>query len=142
MNPQPIRIMPCLDRKDGRVVKSVCFVDLHDAGDPAECARACCAAGADELAMLDITATIENNPIRLDVARRVVRVVTVPFTVGGGIHDVTSAAKVFESAPAASPLAPPPSASPRGCPNGSVNSAPTASSRRWMWTRSQRGHPR
>ncbi len=73
------------------------FVDLHDAGAPAECARAYGAAGADELAMLDITATIENRPVRLDVARRGARGVTVPFTVGGGIHDVTSAAEVFEA---------------------------------------------
>ncbi len=94
---RPVRIMPCLDMKDGRVVKGVHFVGLRDAGDPVECARAYCAAGADELAMLDITATVENRPILLDVVRRVAKVVTVPFTVGGGIRDVASAAEVLEA---------------------------------------------
>lgn len=59
---QTISIMPCLDMQNGRVVKGVHFVDIADAGDPVECARAYCAAGADELAMLDITATVENRP--------------------------------------------------------------------------------
>ena len=63
----PIKIMPCLDMRDGRVVKGVHFVDIRDAGDPVECARAYCKAGADELAMLDITATVENCATMLDV---------------------------------------------------------------------------
>lgn len=92
-----VRIMPCLDMKNGRVVKGVHFVNLRDAGDPVECARVYCAAGADELAMLDITATVEDRPILLDVVRRVAQVVTVPFTVGGGIRDVAAAADVLEA---------------------------------------------
>jgi imidazole glycerol-phosphate synthase subunit HisF len=92
-----IRIMPCLDMQNGRVVKGVHFVDIQDAGDPVECARAYCAAGADELAMLDITATVENRRTMLDVVRRVAPAVTVPFTVGGGISDVSAAAAVLEA---------------------------------------------
>lgn len=78
-------IMPCLDIKEGRVVKGVQFVDLRDAGDPVECARAYCAAGAGELAFLDIAATVEGRKTMLETVRRVAAVVTVPFTVGGGI---------------------------------------------------------
>lgn len=93
----PIRIMPCLDMRDGRVVKGVHFVDIRDAGDPVECARAYCAAGADELAMLDITATFEGRETMLDVVKRVAPVVSVPFTVGGGISTVEGAARVLEA---------------------------------------------
>ena len=85
---EPVLIMPCLDMRNGRVVKGVHFVDIADAGDPVECARAYCAAGADELALLDITATVENRGTLLDVVRRVSEVCTVPFTVGGGIRTV------------------------------------------------------
>ena len=92
-----VSIMPCLDMQNGRVVKGVHFVDIKDAGDPAECAKAYCAAGADELAMLDITATVENRPTLLDVVRRTAAVVTVPFTVGGGIKDVASAEAVLKA---------------------------------------------
>jgi imidazole glycerol-phosphate synthase subunit HisF len=92
-----ISIMPCLDMKHGRVVKGVHFVDIKDAGDPVECAMAYCKAGADELALLDITATIENRPTMLEVVRKVARAATVPFTVGGGISDVASAAAVLEA---------------------------------------------
>jgi len=94
---QPIRIMPCLDMQNGRVVKGVHFVDIRDAGDPVECARAYCEAGADELAMLDITATVEGRATMLDVVRRVAGVTTVPFTVGGGISDVKSAEGVLDA---------------------------------------------
>jgi cyclase len=90
-----VKIMPCLDMQKGRVVKGVHFVDIKDAGDPVECARAYCAAGADELAMLDITATVENRPTLIEVVRRTAAAVTVPFTVGGGIRDVKSAAEVL-----------------------------------------------
>ncbi|MBN2371340.1 MAG: imidazole glycerol phosphate synthase subunit HisF [Vicinamibacteria bacterium] len=90
-----IRIMPCLDMRDGRVVKGVRFVDIRDAGDPAECARAYCEAGADELAMLDITATVENRPTLLEVVRRVADVTDIPFTVGGGVADLRSATAVL-----------------------------------------------
>jgi len=89
--------MPCLDMQNGRVVKGIHFVDIRDAGDPAECAKAYCQAGADELALLDITATVENRPTMLDVVKKVAEVTTVPFTVGGGISDVASAAAVLEA---------------------------------------------
>lgn len=90
-------IMPCLDMRAGRVVKGVHFVDIADAGDPVECAKAYCAAGADELALLDITATIENRGTLLDVVKRVSAACTVPFTVGGGISDVASAEAVLKA---------------------------------------------
>ena len=89
--------MPCLDMQNGRVVKGVHFVDIRDAGDPVECARAYCSAGADELALLDITATVEGRATMLDVVRRVADAASGPFTVGGGINDVASAAAVLEA---------------------------------------------
>lgn len=89
--------MPCLDMQSGRVVKGVHFVNIRDAGDPVECARAYCADGADELALLDITATVEGRRTMLDVVRRVADVTTVPFTVGGGISDVEGARAVLEA---------------------------------------------
>ena len=92
-----VKIMPCLDMQNGRVVKGVHFVDIADAGDPVECARAYCAAGADELALLDITATVENRGTLLDVVKRVSEACSVPFTVGGGISDVASAEKVLKA---------------------------------------------
>ena len=94
---QLVSIMPCLDMRNGRVVKGVHFVDIRDAGDPVECAEAYCKAGADELALLDITATVEGRGTMLDVVRRVATVATVPFTVGGGISDVASAAAVLDA---------------------------------------------
>jgi len=92
-----IRIMPCLDMQKGRVVKGIQFVNIRDAGDPVECCLAYCRAGADELALLDITATIEGRATMLDVVKRVAEVCTVPFTVGGGISDVASAAAVIRA---------------------------------------------
>jgi cyclase len=92
-----IKIMPCLDMRDGRVVKGVHFVDIRDAGDPVECAKAYCKAGADELALLDITATVENRPTMLDVVKKVAEVTTVPFTVGGGIADLKIAEAVLKA---------------------------------------------
>ena len=94
---QLIKIMPCLDMQNGRVVKGVHFIDIKDAGDPEECAKAYCAAGADELALLDITATVEGRATMLDVVKRVSVVTTVPFTVGGGIADVKSAEAVLRA---------------------------------------------
>ncbi len=94
---EPVVIMPCLDMQNGRVVKGVHFVDIADAGDPVECAKAYCAAGADELALLDITATIENRGTLLDVVKRVAAACSVPFTVGGGISDVESARAVLNA---------------------------------------------
>jgi cyclase len=92
-----ISIMPCLDMQNGRVVKGVHFVDIQDAGDPVECAKDYCRAGADELALLDITATVENRPTMLEVVKKVAEVTTVPFTVGGGISDAASALAVLEA---------------------------------------------
>jgi len=92
-----VSIMPCLDMQDGRVVKGVHFVNIRDAGDPVECARAYCQAGANELAMLDITATVEGRHTMLDVVRRVADAATIPFTVGGGISDVASAGAVLDA---------------------------------------------
>ena len=89
--------MPCLDMQNGRVVKGVHFVDIADAGDPVACAKAYCAAGADELAMLDITATVENRKTLVEVVKKVADVCTVPFTVGGGIHDIESARAVLNA---------------------------------------------
>lgn len=96
MNPK-VRIMPCLDMQNGRVVKGVHFVDIRDAGDPVACARAYCESGADELALLDITATVEGRATMLEVVGRVAEVTTVPFTVGGGIADVASAEAVLKA---------------------------------------------
>lgn len=92
-----VKIMPCLDMQNGRVVKGVQFVNLRDAGDPVACCLAYCEAGADEIALLDITATVEGRPTLLDVVRNVAEAATVPFTVGGGIGDVASAAAVLDA---------------------------------------------
>lgn len=92
-----VKIMPCLDMQNGRVVKGVQFVDIRDAGDPVECCLAYCKAGADEIALLDITATVEGRATMLDVVRKVAEAASVPFTVGGGISDVASAAAVLEA---------------------------------------------
>jgi len=81
-----VRVIPCLDVKDGRVVKGVNFVDLRDAGDPVEAAIAYDAAGADELCFLDITATHENRGTMLDVVRRTAEACFMPLTVGGGVR--------------------------------------------------------
>ena len=80
------RVIPCLDVKDGRVVKGVNFVDLRDAGDPVEAAKAYDAAGADELCFLDIAATHEGRGTMLDVVKRTAAVCFMPLTVGGGVR--------------------------------------------------------
>ncbi len=80
------RVIPCLDVKDGRVVKGVQFVDLRDAGDPVECAVAYDKAGADELCFLDIAASHENRGTMIDVVRRTAAVCFMPLTVGGGVR--------------------------------------------------------
>ncbi len=82
------RIIPCLDVKDGRVVKGVQFLELRDAGDPVEAALAYDAQGADELVFLDITASHEDRSIMLEVVRRTADVLYIPFTVGGGLRTV------------------------------------------------------
>jgi cyclase len=83
-----VRVIPCLDVKDGRVVKGVQFVDLRDAGDPVECAIAYDAAGADELCFLDITASHENRGTLMDVVTRTAEACFMPLTVGGGVRTV------------------------------------------------------
>jgi imidazole glycerol-phosphate synthase subunit HisF len=83
-----VRVIPCLDVKDGRVVKGVKFVDLRDAGDPVEAAIAYDEAGADELTFLDITASHENRGIMLDVVRRTAEACFMPLTVGGGVRTI------------------------------------------------------
>lgn len=91
------RIIPCLDVKDGRVVKGVNFVALKDAGDPVETARAYDAAGADELVFLDITATSDGRDTVTDMVRRVASQVFIPFTVGGGIRTVEDFRKLLRA---------------------------------------------
>jgi cyclase len=90
-----VRVIPCLDVKDGRVVKGVQFVSLRDAGDPVEQARAYDAAGADELMFLDITASHENRGIILDVVARTADVCFMPLSVGGGIRSVEDARRLL-----------------------------------------------
>lgn len=82
------RIIPCLDIKDGRVVKGVNFVDLRDAGDPVECAKAYQAAGADEIVFLDITATSDARNTVAELVERVASQVFIPITVGGGVRTI------------------------------------------------------
>ncbi len=89
------RIIPCLDVKDGRVVKGVNFVDLIDAGDPVEQARLYDAAGADELTFLDITASSDNRETIFDVVRRTAEQVFMPLTVGGGVRTVEDIRKLL-----------------------------------------------
>ncbi|MGI9475663.1 MAG: imidazole glycerol phosphate synthase subunit HisF, partial [Hyphomicrobiaceae bacterium] len=91
------RIIPCLDVKDGRVVKGVNFVDLIDAGDPVEAATAYDAAGADELCFLDITATHENRGILFDIVTRTAERCFMPLTVGGGVRNVADVRKLLEA---------------------------------------------
>lgn len=92
-----IRIIPCLDVKDGRVVKGVNFVNLRDAGDPVEAAAAYDAAGADELCFLDITASHENRGIILDVVRRTAERCFMPLTVGGGVRTIEDIRRLLEA---------------------------------------------
>jgi cyclase len=89
------RLIPCLDVKDGRVVKGVNFVDLRDAGDPVEIAKAYDAAGADELCFLDITATHENRGILFDVVSRTAEACFMPLTVGGGVRKLDDIRKLL-----------------------------------------------
>ena len=92
-----IKIMPCLDMKNGRVVKGVHFVDIRDAGDPVENAAFYQKEGADELAMLDIAATLENRKTRLEWVKQVSSVIDIPMTVGGGIGSLEDIELVLEA---------------------------------------------
>jgi cyclase len=91
-----VNVIPCLDIKDGRVVKGIRFVELRDARDPVEAATAYCREGADELAFLDIAATVEGRGTRLEWVKKVRKAATVPFTVGGGIRDVADMKALFD----------------------------------------------
>jgi cyclase len=92
-----VRIIPCLDVKDGRVVKGINFINLRDAGDPVEAAEAYCREGADELVFLDIFATIENRKTSLAWVKRVAKKATIPFAVGGGIAGIEDMEALFNS---------------------------------------------
>ena len=94
---KPVRIMPCLDMKNGRVVKGTHFTDLRDAGDPAGNAEFYQQEGADELAMLDIAATVENRKTRVEWVRNVASVITIPLTVGGGIGSLEDIEQMLEA---------------------------------------------
>ena len=91
------RIIPCLDIKDGRTVKGVNFVDLRDAGDPVELAKAYVEQGADELVFLDITATVEKRKTLAELVQRIAAAINIPFTVGGGISTVEDAALLLNA---------------------------------------------
>jgi cyclase len=93
---KPIKIIPCLDIKEGRVVKGVKFVNLRDARDPVEAATAYCSQGADELVFLDIFATTENRKTRFEWVKKVCDVVTIPFAVGGGISSLDDMKTLFD----------------------------------------------
>lgn len=91
-----VKVIPCLDVKDGRVVKGVKFVNLRDARDPVEAAEAYCREGADELVFLDIMASAEDRGTRLEWVKRVAEKVTIPFAVGGGIRDTKDMKDLFD----------------------------------------------
>ncbi len=92
-----VKIMPCLDMKNGRVVKGIHFVDIKDAGDPVENAAFYQKEGADELAMLDIAATLENRKTRLEWVKAVSSVIEIPLTVGGGISELEDIEMLFKA---------------------------------------------
>lgn len=91
------RIIPCLDIKDGRTVKGVNFIDMRDAGDPVELARAYAQQGADELVFLDISATDENRKTFSTLVKEIARNINIPFTVGGGINSIADVAPLLEA---------------------------------------------
>lgn len=91
------RIIPCLDVKDGRTVKGTNFVNLRDAGDPVELAQIYSAQGADELVFLDITASHEGRKTFTDMVSRVAAAVSIPFTVGGGIHELADVSRMLDA---------------------------------------------
>src|SRR5512136_2625549 len=93
----PVKIMPCLDMKNGRVVKGIRFTDLTDAGDPVGNAAFYQQEGADELAMLDIAATVENRKTRIEWVRNVSSVISIPLTVGGGIAELGDIEQMLEA---------------------------------------------
>ena len=133
-----LRVIPCLDVKDGRVVKGVNFVALRDAGDPVEQAAVYDAAGADELTFLDITASHENRDTILDVVSRTAARVFLPLTVGGGIRSHRGHARACcWPAPTSAASTPPPWRGRNWCARRRRNSAASAS-----WSRSMPSRPR
>ena len=92
-----VKIVPCLDMKDGRVVKGIHFENLRDAGDPVECAKLYCEEGADEIAFLDISATLEGRKTMIAVAKKTAAAVTVPFIVGGGIAELDDVRRILDA---------------------------------------------
>ena len=92
-----VKVIPCLDVKEGRVVKGVNFVNLRDARDPVEAAEAYCRQGADELVFLDIMATVENRKTRMEWVKKVAQVVTIPFAVGGGIASMEDVQAILDA---------------------------------------------
>ena len=93
---QIIKVIPCLDMKDGRVVKGIKFVDLKDARDPVEAATTYAREGADEIAFLDIAATVEKRGTRLEWVSNVRKAIAVPFVVGGGVRDIADMEELFK----------------------------------------------
>ncbi len=131
------RIIACLDVTHGRVVKGVQFVDLIDAGDPAELARLHAESGADEIVLLDITATSDARPILIDVVRRTASQLFVPFTVGGGVRSLDDAARSLTPGPTRSASTRRPSSSRRSSPR-----SPSVLARRlWWWPLTPNGGP-
>jgi cyclase len=95
VNKKIVKVIPCLDMKDGRVVKGIKFVNLRDARDPVEAATTYAKEGADEIAFLDIAATVEKRGTRLEWVKNVRKAITVPFVVGGGIRDIADMEELF-----------------------------------------------
>src|SRR5690606_17216853 len=91
------RIIPCLDTKDGRVVKGIQFVELRDAGDPVELAKAYEEQGADELVLLDISASVEGRKTIVDIVEKVAKQISIPLIVGGGIYSTADMKNVLEA---------------------------------------------
>ena len=123
-----MRIIPCLDVKDGRVVKGINFVDLRDAGDPVEAAAAYDEAGADELCFLDIGASHEKRGIILDVVRQTAERCFMPLTVGGGVRTLDDVRGLLRAGATRSRSTPPPSRTAPSWPARRRNSAINASS--------------
>jgi len=92
-----VKIIPCLDMKNGRVVKGVKFVNIKDAGDPVECAKEYIRQGADELVLLDISASLEKRKTMVEVVKKVAAVTTIPFTVGGGMKSIEDIKDVLDA---------------------------------------------
>jgi len=91
------RIIPCLDVRAGRVVKGVNFINIKDVGDPVECAAEYERQGADELVMLDITATVEERKTMVDLVRKVAKSISIPLTIGGGIRNVDGIRELLDA---------------------------------------------